>query len=284
MGKRGDLLPAPEEENDKENELVKKLKELAEDGELSPEKIFDLAEKNNTTDKYYERGRTFISIDRDKAFEYFQAAYELYSETGNSKGQANALHWLGVTYRAESEWDKSIEYEQRAYEIYSKLNHKEGMGETIHNIGYCYYYLEKYKEAIKPFEKSIKIHKELGVMYRLKDSLFNLASSYKNLGNYSESIEHFKKCLEMDLEEGEKDAQARDLLELADCYKGLEEFTSSLKYYQQSYELYKELDYDFRQSEILEKIETILDSLKGKKELSKELNEEITKAKDLITQ
>ncbi|MFX1466220.1 MAG: tetratricopeptide repeat protein, partial [Promethearchaeota archaeon] len=140
-------MSPPEEENDKENGLVKKLIELAEDGELSPEKIIELAEKSNAADKYYERGRTFISIDRDEAFEYFQTAYELYSETGNSMGQANALHWLGVTYRAESEWDKSIEYEQRAYEIYSNLNHKEGMGETIHNIGYCYYYLEKYEEA-----------------------------------------------------------------------------------------------------------------------------------------
>jgi tetratricopeptide (TPR) repeat protein len=275
-------LPEPKEENDSENGIVKKLIELAKNGELSPEKIIELAEKSNAADKYYERGRTFISIDRDDAFEYFQAAYKLYSEIGNSLGQANALHWLGVTYRAKSDWDKSIEYEQRAYEIYSKLNHKEGMGETIHNIGYCYYYLDKYEEAIKPFEKSIDIHRELGVMYRLRDSLFNLASSYKNLGNYSEAIKHFESCLNMDLNEGAKDGQARDFLELADSYKGLKEYTNALKYFQQSYELYKELDYGFRQSEILEKIETILNSLKVEAELSKELNDEIAKAKKLI--
>jgi len=275
-------LPEPEEENDSENEIVKKLIELAKDGELSPEKIIELAEKSNAADQYYERGRTFISIDHDEAFEYFQAAYKLYSEIGNSLGQANALHWLGITYRAKSDWGKSIEYEQRAYEIYSKLNHKEGMGETIHNIGYCYYYLDKYEEAIKPFEKSIDIHRELGVMYRLRDSLFNLASSYKNLGNYSEAIKHFESCLNMDLNEGAKDDQARDFLELADSYKGLKEYTNALKYFQQSYELYKELDYGFRQSEILEKIETILNSLKVETEPSKELNDEIAKVKKLI--
>jgi len=280
--KGADVLPQQEEENDKENGLVDKLIELAEDGELSPEKIIELAEKSNAADQYYERGRTFISIDRDEAFEYFQAAYKLYTETGNSLGQANALHWLGVTYRAKSKWDQSIEYEKMAYEIYTKLKNKEGMGETIHNIGYCYYYLEKYEEALKPFEESIKIHKELGVMYRLRDSLFNLASSYKNLENYSESIKHFDSCLKMDLDEGAKDDQARDFLELADSYKELKEYTHALKYFQQSYELYKELDYGFRQSEIIEKIETILESLKEEKKLSNELIEEIAKAKQLF--
>ena len=53
-------MSPPEEENNKENGLVKKLIELAEDGELSPEKIIELAEKSNVADQYYERDRTFI--------------------------------------------------------------------------------------------------------------------------------------------------------------------------------------------------------------------------------
>jgi tetratricopeptide (TPR) repeat protein len=270
------------EENDKENGLVNKLIELAEDGELSPEKIIELAEKSNAADQYFDRGQTFIRIDRDEALEYFQAAYKLYSEIGNSVGQANALHWLGVTYRAKSKWDKSIEYEQMAYKIYSELDHKRGMGETIHNIGYCYYYLERFEEAKRPFEESIEIHKELGLIIRLRDSLFNLASSYKNLGKYSEAIKHFGTCLKLDLEEGTEDDKARDYQELADCYKEIDNFNSALKHYQQSYELFKKLDYGFRQSEIIENIEIILESLKEEKNLPNELSEQIENAKELI--
>lgn len=153
------------------------------------ESLFDIgtAHQNKT-------GRTDEDIER--AFEYFEEAYDLAEEGGFIREKAHVARHLGYIYgHHKGKLDKALDYHQEFLDVNEALGFKLYLAPAHTRIGFTYYELEDFDKAVEHFEVAEIIAEETGYQQPLAEAWLGLGLVRERKDDTSTALNYYQRAL-----------------------------------------------------------------------------------------
>ena len=119
--------------------------------------------------------------DLDRAFACYAKARELWTQGGNSRGAAAALHGIANIQRDQGNFVGARKSFEEALAEFRRIGAMRDLGSCTHNFGVLLSYQGNLREAKKQLEEALRIQREL--RYQL-----GIASDLDDIGNVLESL------------------------------------------------------------------------------------------------
>jgi PAS domain S-box-containing protein len=173
---------------------------------------------------------------------YANQYLEIAKKTGNKKGQADALYYMGRNNYFQGVYNQAIDYYFQARVLYEAINHQPGLAQTLNACGLAYWRLNDYSPALEYILESCRIREKLKGTSGEADT--DIAFSYNNigliyyaLGNYEKTMEYLLKGKKIHESLGNKGGIAISLNNIAAVYRNQGKYPEALEYYRKSLEL-----------------------------------------------
>jgi signal transduction histidine kinase len=101
---------------------------------------------------------------------------------------ANALIYLGITYRHMGDFVKSFEYTDKALEISSKYNYQEGVGWANIGVAALHYEEGKYADARMRYENALAVGKKIDQNRLLSAAYYGISQVLKSEKKFDEAL------------------------------------------------------------------------------------------------
>ncbi|MEM3265840.1 MAG: tetratricopeptide repeat protein [Thermoplasmata archaeon] len=156
--------------------------------------------KIDLTGVYNELGEVYDHKgDLDKALIYYDRAFTLSRELGNTNTEAPSLNNIVGIYHSKGDLDKALNYDEKSLNL--TTNERERTKATVYNnIASIYLesiYLEKnnYQKSIEYFKKSAEISERAGDYRGAAMSMLNLGNAYRMAKNYNSALSYINEGL-----------------------------------------------------------------------------------------
>jgi serine phosphatase RsbU (regulator of sigma subunit) len=178
----------------------------------------------------------------DKASEYALEGLERAEAIGYRKGQAKAMHVLGMINMNTADYDKALEYNLRSLKISEELNNKNDISTSNNNIGMIYWSQGNYDKALQYYLKSLTIDEELGNQNGMASSYNNIGLIYWSQGNYDKALDNFTQVITIysQLKDKKGMAGAYSNIGGVNYYKG--KMDISIAFFKKALALYEEVN------------------------------------------
>ncbi len=183
----------------------------------------------------------YISINREKAFEYGRQGLFLAEQLKFKKGIAESLNTIGVVYLRQSKYEKALTYYQKSLILSKKSGSKRLMARSLNNIADVYYFQGNYEKAIDYYLYSLRIFKELKDKNWIAEMLNNIGEVHRCLGNYQKALKYSLESLKISEELRDKQRIAASLNNIAIIYYRQGNYDKTINYFQQCLEILEEL-------------------------------------------
>lgn len=184
-----------------------------------------------------------------KALPYYQEALKYYDKKQDFSNMANFAGNIGGIYRDLEENAKAKDYYLKAAEYADKSGKLKSIGITYNNLGSQYILENNFDEAERCLLKSLKAKEELGEGQSLSYTYQSLAELYLKQKKYKEAKEATQKTFELSKKTGDKKAEVLSMIELGKIERTLGDSINADKNFQAAYDLAKETDNLYYQSE-----------------------------------
>ena len=198
----------------------------------------------------------YTNSDPKKGIVYGKQALELAEKLGKKERLAEALTWLGDSYRETGNYEDALDHLGKALSIYLELGMKIGASSVYNNIGNVYVSQGNYDKAMENYLGSLKLNEDAGDKSRIASCcsnigtmLYNKAAITHRMGDDEEALEYHKRALSLDKELNDKYGISVDLLNLGTVLSDegklkpvAEIFKKAISYYNESLILKKEVD------------------------------------------
>lgn len=91
------------------------------------------------------------------AIDTAQVALQLWIESGDKNGIANAYSFIGQLYEAKNENFTALKYYESSTELYIQTGNKDTLGEVYYSIALIQRYLQQYGDALETNMKALEI-------------------------------------------------------------------------------------------------------------------------------
>lgn len=164
----------------------------------------------------------------------FEEALELSRRNGNSFGEAAALHDLGLSYSALSQYPKAIQYLEQALVVNHKSGNLPGESAAMADLGVAYSVLGQYPKAIEYLEKALAIDLAIGNLRGEASALNNLGAAYRAGGQYPKAIGYHEQALEIHRKSGNLRGEGAALINLGVAYGAMGQYSKAIEYLSQA--------------------------------------------------
>lgn len=137
----------------------------------------------------------FIHLDSSRQFS--EQAIHLADEINFSRGKADALNNLAISYDIEGNHEVAITYFLMALDIYQSLKAKDGMARIYNNCGMVYQSLGDTTKSLDFHKRSLQIEKELGDSLGIAYSMTQVAALHLQMKDYKRSLPLYLSALSL---------------------------------------------------------------------------------------
>ncbi len=176
-----------------------------------------------------------------RSLDYAQAALTLARQTGNQRGEGEALNNLGNAFWSLGDVRQAIKLYEQLLANERVIGDLDGVGAALGNLGLAYADLGDLNKAIEFHEQSLLNARERGNRRGEGASLGNLGNAYKDMGETHKAIEYYEQALTIDREIGDRLGEALALGSLGIAYKNLGEARKSIAYHEQALAIDQEI-------------------------------------------
>lgn len=133
-------------------------------------------------------GFEYAFIHLDSSRQYCERAVRLADEINFSRGKADALNNLAISYDIEGNHEVAITYFLMALDIYTKIDARDGQARIYNNCGMVYQSLGDTAKSLEFHKRSLQIEQELGDSLGIAYSMTQVAALHLQMKNYENSL------------------------------------------------------------------------------------------------
>jgi tetratricopeptide (TPR) repeat protein len=180
--------------------------------------------------------------DQKKALDYAQQAYLLSRQTGNKKGEINALIQKGNCYFRMSEFQDAMESAENALAMAEELKMDKEIALSLNVIGGIYNELGEYDNSSEHFFKSLSIFEKIHDKKGISQSLGFLGTVYDSQKEYTKALGYLNKSLSLAKSLGDRSLITKNLNNISIVYLHLLKYDISLMYINEALRINKQLN------------------------------------------
>ncbi len=211
--------------------LQQGIADIAESKFEQAKKIFDdLGEKHGQALALRYLGLANLSVDEQKAIDYFKQSLKLLSDLKDEAKLAETKYYLAQAFYQLGEYDSSIVYAKQSWKYYDRVNNRIWMGKIYILQAQNYLELEDYKTAEKLLLSALDIFQHYQNHEKIAQINLLLAQIAFDQNNYKKAIELAQKAVQVAqmFNYTEVLSQAYDLI--STCYSDLKEYDKAFEY------------------------------------------------------
>jgi DNA-binding SARP family transcriptional activator/uncharacterized protein YegL len=125
----------------------------------------------------------------EEGIEYLRQAMAIYTEIGDSQGEARAANNVATAYLDLQLFGAAFEAAQHSMEIQRTVKSRYGEGIAVGILGNCFQHSGRYDQGLDFLQKSLAIFRELEDRDAEADALADLGDIYLSLGQVSKARE-----------------------------------------------------------------------------------------------
>jgi len=153
-----------------------------------PDRIRIAAEKTFAEGQKLREQGTAESLR--KAIEKYKEALPLWRAVGDRRGEANALHNIGLVYCWLGEPQKALDYSSQALRLRRSMRDRQGEAGALCNLGLAYYSLGEPQKALNCLSQSLPLVRAVEERIEEATGLYNIGSVYALLGEYQKALDY----------------------------------------------------------------------------------------------
>jgi two-component system sensor histidine kinase/response regulator len=132
--------------------------------------------------------REFREFDDVKALNLAQQQLVLSLQSGNAKGEADALFHKAMLYELQGMDEESFKIYSEVGEKYKQLGNKHSYANTLNNIGIYYQQKGQYEQAIAYSGKALDIARSHRQWIRVKEAAATLTQTYEMTEDFRQAL------------------------------------------------------------------------------------------------
>jgi len=217
--------------------------EIAMDAEGKPDseetrKVLESLEGDVAAAYLVKVSRTHMAAgDSEQARLFLLRAVQIFSQSANMAGMAEAYHLLGVGAQVRGDYDTALEWFDQAIDSLRVVDDKVNLSEAISQKGYVYYLRGQYEHAVKAFNEALEVDQALGMKDRISAGYRKIAMVLELGKNFKSAEELYQKSLELEQQRGSNPGIARVYHHLGRVREEQGDLDKALELYQQSLDL-----------------------------------------------
>jgi adenylate cyclase len=133
-----------------------------------------------TVNKLLDKSKSLVGSDSAQAINLALQAKEIATELNYSKGEANALKYIGMVYYFRGMYVQTLDYWNKSLEIFENANDDVGKANMLSNIGAIYFNQGADAKALEYSLKSLQLAEKIGDTVRMITTLGNIGAIYYN--------------------------------------------------------------------------------------------------------
>ena len=183
----------------------------------------------------HQLGAAYFSLgEKEQALDYYQEALRLWRALKDRKGEGKTLNNVGSTLYAKGEVSQALDYYQQALQVRRSAGDREGEIETLNSMGRLHSELSQYEQAISYLQQSLGLRQTLGDRVGKADSFYQLGKVYEASGDKSKARDLYRQSLQLWQAMGKAREEAHLLNQLGAIHSALGEKQQAIEHYQQA--------------------------------------------------
>lgn len=130
------------------------------------------------------------------AFKYHQQHLAFARQTGDRRGESNALTNIGNLFRDLDRPVEAVSYHAQSLAISRSLNEPAAIAQDLGNLGLDYVRLEDYSSAESCYIQRIDLAVQNNDSAGAARGEWNLGEVYARQGRLAEAVEHMQRCVD----------------------------------------------------------------------------------------
>jgi two-component system NarL family sensor kinase len=166
----------------------------------------------------------------DTARSYGLEALDLARQSQDPSLEVEALHNIGVTHEAQSNYDEALKYELGALALREQLGDEVRTANTLNNIGIIHDEKGNYQQAFEYYYKAHTIYQKAGDKAKIAMVSVNMGVVLKAQSDYRLAVTYYSNAMNVYKELGNRFGTAACYANLGSAYFYLPHYDSSLYY------------------------------------------------------
>jgi tetratricopeptide (TPR) repeat protein len=177
----------------------------------------------------------------EEARAHWQKALEIGQRAGDDRGQAAALHNLGILAQEQGDYVAARYFYQQSLEIDQALGDRAGASTSLHQLGTLAQEQRDYAAARHFYQQSLETDQALGNRAGVSTSLHQLGMLAQVQGDYAAACGLYQQSLEMAQALGDRAGVSASLHQLGIVAHLQGDYTAARRYCEQSLEIKQSL-------------------------------------------
>ena len=226
--------------------------------------------QNNMGEVHYSLG------ELKEALASFAHALELWTRSGDRRGQALAHLNLGYTHADSGALQKASEHFQQALTLWRAVDDVRGEALSQTALGAIHSFVGERQLALNAYEQALRIFRTYGDQQAEVVALNSIAQVYEDLNELPTALDHYKLALELNQKIGNRDSEAVMQYCIGRVYRQMGRNEQALASYDQSLRLSRQLGKKRIEAYAFNDIGIIYDSL-GQRQFALDKYKEVLK-------
>lgn len=184
-------------------------------------------------------------------------AYDLATEVGYLKGQADGLFYMGLADYSLMAYDDALRELKQSLLIYRTIKDHRGEANCLMRIGAIFNFKSIFTQALQNLQESLRIFESIGDTANRISALGNMANIYMAQDHLDLALNYYLEVLHGAEELGDKRLEASSLLSIGTVYTSLGEFDRALDSFLNSLEALQHVNNKRLKSFVLNNIGSI---------------------------
>lgn len=202
----------------------------------------DLSEKSKDSrgeaDALHKIGLSYYYQDAyDSALWYYRKSYKLSEKSGDSLLVAQANLAIGNVYRLQGLNDTAVIYLSKALKLYEAANDQKNIAFCLSTIGDTYLFEGEFSKALEYHTKALDISKQTGDLHREAFCYSSIGNNYHMRGDFKSSIIYHTKSIEAARKVNEENIIAGSMGTIADAHANLFNYPKAIETYLEALDL-----------------------------------------------
>lgn len=187
-------------------------------------------------------GNVFIrNGSYDSALVYYNKSLKIRQENHLTEDVAASFENIGEVYKKRNQYDKALDYLTNALFLRQKIGNKSKTAYCYNSIGNFYLQLKIYDKAREYYSKSLDLRVELGDKKDIASTYNNIGTLHRELQNYDKALEYLQKALFLRQQTGDNEAIAMSYNSIGALYWSKKDYDKAIDNYKRALQIRQKL-------------------------------------------
>lgn len=178
-----------------------------------------------------------------KARQAAHRALEVFRDTGDRPGEAEALRELGFIAWRAGDHATALRHSRQALELHRQLGDVAGEASALHNLGEIHRGLGSPRQALELYARALPLHWAARNREGEILTVFAEATAHRQLGDLAQAGERYAAALSLSERHGERTMQSRALHALAVHARAQGRLDDAMRFMQQAVDVDRAINY-----------------------------------------